>query len=69
MTCIICAKVIRNGFSYFCRICYRLTHKKLPITNLDLKHYLELTFDKEIKISSGWTFKTIHTTVTQTHEP
>ena len=65
MTCIICDEEVRNGFSYFCRFCYRQTHKQLPITTLDLKQYLELSFNRSIKINNGWNFKMIHRAVMQ----
>ena len=64
--CIVCEQELRNGFSYFCRGCYRETHKQLTITTTDLKRYLEISFGKPIKVGNGWNFKMIHKTMLQT---
>jgi len=66
MACIVCGRGLGNGFSYFCRGCYREVHKQLPITTTDLKRYLEISLGTRIKIGNGWNFKMIHKTLQQT---
>ena len=67
MSCCVCGWELRNGFNYFCRGCYRETHKQLPITTSDFKRYLESSVGKEVKVYNGWNFKMIHKTLAQTH--
>ena len=66
MSCCVCGGELRNGFNYFCRGCYRETHKQLPITTSELRRYLEKSLGKEVKVSNGWNFKMIHKTLAQT---
>ena len=61
--CIVCEQELRTGFSYFCRGCYRETHKQLPITAPDLKRDLEISLGMRTKIGNGWNFKMIHKTL------
>ena len=67
MSCCVCGGELRNGFNYFCRGCYRETHKQLPITTSDLNRYLESSVGKEVRVYNGWNFKMIHKTLAQTH--
>ena len=52
MVCIVCERELRSGFSYFCRGCYRETHKQLPITTTDFKRYLEISLGARMKLET-----------------
>ena len=66
--CIVCDGEVCLGFSYFCRACYREVAKQLPLNSIELKEYLENTFDKEVKIGNGWNFKLVRQSLLRRHQ-
>ena len=65
--CIVCGGEVCHGFSCFCRSCYREVAKQLPLKTLDLKEYLENTFNTEVKIGNGCNFKLIRQSLLRRH--
>ena len=68
MVCfVVCDDDACPGFSCFCRGCYREVAKQLLLKTLGLKEHLERTFNKDVKIGSGWNFKLIRKSLLRQH--
>ena len=67
MDCVVCGKIVKPNFTYFCRGCYHNLKHKLGVSRSDFRKYLRYGLGVHIHIPEDWNFKQMYDSLLETH--
>ncbi len=67
MVCVVCGKIMKPNFAYFCRGCYHNLKLKLGVTISDFRKYLRYGLGFHLHIPEDWNFKLMYDNLLETH--
>ena len=67
MVCVVCGRIVKLNFTYFCRGCYHNLKHKLGVTRSDFRKYLRYGLGVHLHIPEDWNFKQMYDSLLETH--